>query len=422
MLRKKMLRRLKNGLLRRRLFVYIFGVCILGLVAYFCRSHFACLDAIIDFKVQKECTRYFRNEITGNYCPEMCAGDGITSFTCLAGSSTKWLGNKSGKNLVLSKAKSDDTYETLTWMDREGALHHPNAEEFNNLIRRLVLFNFNKSVPHDQLTNMLQLKSENNQVLFRASQISAWNLIQDSDFLVASLFEDKELFPKVYGSCGTIYFTEYLGQPVRVERGAELTLAGWKMNVKMAVLIMDFIEELEQAKLVMCDIDTGQFGIVDNRMKYGDMTIIFSPYFINRMLRNAKPCINDDDCSYKGCKSACHKHAKICSERQLNSNLQLVCDKVFKGTPSEPGILSWNRTPKALRNMIERCANPQLPKDVDQHRRLAPSTELRNLIYNELANIYETLGMYAIPFILLQTLSFPPFYRKRSVHFGLTCK
>lgn len=42
--------------------------------------------------------------------------------------------------------------------------------------------------------------------------------------------------------------------------------------------------------------------------------------------------------------------------------------------------------------MIERCIDPRQVADIDPKRRLGPSTELRNLIYNELANIYESLA------------------------------
>lgn len=254
----------------------------------------------------------------------------------------KFLGRKEGHTILLNKVKKDETYEVLTWIDKKtGKIHYPTADEFHNLVKRLVMFNFNISLPHDSLANLIQLKNENNHILFRASMSVAWNLIQDNDFLVASLFEDKELFPKVYGFCGSTFFTEFLGEPLRVEIGHPMSLTGWKFNVKMAVLIMDFIEELEQSKpeFIMCDMHMNKFGIVDNRMKYGDMTNLFSTFFINRLLSSSKPCTSDRDCSYRGCKSVCDRDAKICGEKLLNNNLQIVCDKVrqnyytFEGDP-----------------------------------------------------------------------------------------
>lgn len=384
-------RKLKANTVKRKCLVY-FGIFFTSALFFYNFSgSISCLDFVIEYEIGRECSRYFKNEITGDYCTELCAGASMSSFSCYrpsSGQNSKWLGNKSGKMMVVNRAKTEELYSTLYWIDQQGEMNYPNAAEFESLVRRLIASNFNRTLPQDQLNSIIHLKNENNPILFRASQTAAWNLIQDNDYLIASLFEDKELFPRVYGTCGPIFFTEYLGQPVQVERGDELTLVGWKTNIKLAVLILDFIEELEQSKLVMCDIDTSQFGIVDNRMKYGDMTIIFSKYFINRILRSGKSCATDADCSFKGCKSVCHKHTKLCSERQLNNNLQLVCEKVFKGTSSQPGILMWNRTPKVLKQLIERCANPQQPRDIDRRKRLAPSTELRNLIYNELANIY----------------------------------
>lgn len=412
-------RKLKFSALKRR--CYLFGfLTIFTLLIYSFSDKLSCLDLIIDYEISRECSRYFRNEITGNYCPELCAGNSMSNFACLPGHSSKWIGNKSGKLLILNRAQENVFHtESASLKAQFVSNEQPNANDFNNLVRQIITRNFNKTLPQDQLNNLVQLKNEHNQVLFRASQEAAWSLIQDNDYLIATLYEDKELFPRVYGICGSIFFTEHLGQPVRVERGAELTLAGWKTNIKLAVLILDFIEELEQSKLVMCDIDTNHFGIIDNRMKYGDMTIIFSTFFINKILRSEKPCTTDVDCSYKGCKSVCNKHTKTCSERQLNNNLQIVCEKVFKGTTNQPGILYWNRTPKVLKQMVERCVNPQLPRDIHPHKRLAPSTELRNLIYNELANIYETLGKYSTILPENRHLFSIIFPRQRSVQTGL---
>lgn len=393
-MQRMVFRKLKASTTRRRFYVYCGALVVSAFLLYVVSDRISCLDLVIDFELSRDCSRYFKNEITGNYCPELCAGETLSSFSCQPNANLKWLGNKNGKMILLNRATTEE-HNTLSWINKDGELSYPSTVEFENLVKRLISINFNRTISQEQLNAIIHLKNENNPVLFRASQVAAWTLIQDNDYLIASLFEDKELFPRVYGTCGNIFFTEYLGQPVRVERGHELTLAGWKMNIKMAVLILDFIEELEQSKLVMCDIDTDQFGIVDNRMKYGDMKIIFSEHFINRILRNGKSCTDDTDCVYRGCKSVCHKTKRVCLDQQ-NNNLQLVCEKVFKGTTMNPGILLWNRTPKPLRQMVERCANPQQPRDIDRHKHLAPSTELRNLIYNELANIYETLGRYCL--------------------------
>lgn len=240
------------------------------------------------------------------------------------------------------------------------------------------------------MVNLVQLKSESNNVLFRASMNVAWNLIQDNDFLIATLFEDRELFPKIYGFCGSTFFSEFLGEPLKVET-RDMSLMGYKYNVKIAVLIMDYIEELEQARpdFVMCDMRIEKFGIVDNRMKYGDLRHVYSSFFVDRLLSSSKPCFTDADCSFMACKSACDSVTKICTEKLLNNNLQIACERIFNGPP---GILIWERAPTTLRTIIDRCINPTLPADIDTVHRLGPSAELRNLIYNELANIYETLG------------------------------
>lgn len=69
-----------RGLLRKKYHYYFGGFVFIFVVFYAFSQRFSCLDIVLDYKVSKECTKYFRNEITGSLCPELCAGNSISSF------------------------------------------------------------------------------------------------------------------------------------------------------------------------------------------------------------------------------------------------------------------------------------------------------------------------------------------------------
>ncbi len=46
--------------------------------------------------------------------------------------------------------------------------------------------------------------------LTEAAMKNLWALVQDNEYVLAKLYEDYELFPKVYGTCGGLYAVEHL--------------------------------------------------------------------------------------------------------------------------------------------------------------------------------------------------------------------
>lgn len=63
-------------------------------------------------------------------------------------------------------------------------------------------------------------------------------------------------------------------------------------------------------------------------MKYADLKGTYVESYLDAMLGNAKECFQDAHCNYNQCKSVCNMKLKKCMDKQLNNNLQIVCDKV----------------------------------------------------------------------------------------------
>jgi hypothetical protein len=96
---------------------------------------------------------------------------------------------------------------------------------------------------------------------------SSWDLIHSNNYLFGLLYEDKEIYPKIYGTCGTFLISEYL-EPLKHRARFDVDLVDWRNHIKAAILIMDYLEELEANKPIafgFCDMEFKYFGISDNR-------------------------------------------------------------------------------------------------------------------------------------------------------------
>lgn len=203
-------------------------------------------------------------------CPDLCAGNSINSFKCYSGNydyRSRFLAMRGQQNLVVKYAKPDASYEDITWTDSDKKVHYPTQEDYIDIVKRLVLLNYNVTLTPENVNNLIKLKNKNNHILFGSSMKNSWELLQNNDFLLSKLFEDKEIFPQIFGTCGGLYVTEYI-QALDINRNSNSELTNWKNRIKMAVLILDYLEELELTKdlsFIMCDVNPVNFGISDNR-------------------------------------------------------------------------------------------------------------------------------------------------------------
>lgn len=65
-------------------------------------------------------------------------------------------------------------------------------------------------------------------------------------------------------------------------------------------------------------------------LKYHDLSHIHTQDFIDKQTLSGKSCDNNADCAFNLCQSKCDSDRKQCLYKQLNNNLQIVCEKVGK--------------------------------------------------------------------------------------------
>lgn len=95
-----------------------------------------------------------------------------------------------------------------------------------------------------------------------------WRLTQQNDYFMGTVFASQEIFPEVLGSCGPIYALEHL-KPLIPETGhGIMTVSDWKSRIKAAVLIIDYLKELDangHDPVKLCDMRFSSFGISENK-------------------------------------------------------------------------------------------------------------------------------------------------------------
>ncbi|XP_058878522.1 divergent protein kinase domain 1C-like isoform X2 [Acipenser ruthenus] len=85
-------------------------------------------------------------------------------------------------------------------------------------------------------------------------------------------------------------------------------------------------------------------------------------------------CTNDEDCNFFDCFSKCDMQHNRCGAKRINSNLQVICDKMFRHwfSPSLIGSRASLPLQVELQKAVQRCAVPteEYPKNKKDHRTL----------------------------------------------------
>lgn len=156
--------------------------------------------------------------------------------------------------------------EPLAWRDVQGDSHYPTDDEFTRMIQRAAFFRFNTSLPVDKIQALLKFTNGPD----RGKQMNdMWRMIQQNDYIMGIVFAAQEIFPDILGSCGSLYALEYLEPIIRQRRrGINMITSDWRSRIKAAVLILDYLKELDtntQDPIKVCDFRITNFGISGNK-------------------------------------------------------------------------------------------------------------------------------------------------------------
>ncbi|XP_045463671.1 divergent protein kinase domain 1C [Harmonia axyridis] len=360
--------------LSRCIYRYFLLTCILpSIVILYVLFHFKffCLSVHAKQKVDQICKSLHKKDSTGNLCLPLCVKEEINSVSCYSFKSTKRVKFKAewkGTGIIF---KSPTRITPFHWYEN-GKKIYPSEKQFLTALRAVVKNQLNLNLPVNTILRIMKktIHSKDSDVLKQEEIDALSTLVQDNEFLVLSFFHGNDVFPRLIGTCGSHYATEYV-EPLQVTSSLmALTdnVEEWIQRLQMAAQILELLKKLEtdfQEPIHLCDIQLHHFGThkEDESLRYMDLSKIYPKSIINRLFRNLT-CQSDEDCEFYDCRSKCNRFSKTCAQGVTNNNFQVTCEKIFLGwrrsnTLIVPGLLLSEHTPSDLAAVLRHCSNPE---------------------------------------------------------------
>lgn len=293
--------------------------------------------------------------------------------------------------LVFKSVATD--VQPIHWYDN-GVLKYPTEKEFLSTIRTIVKRKLNLTLAYDTAVRLARLKpsyEEKDPIKRRQEMDSLWYLLQDNEYLLSTIFTDKDVFPQLIGTCGPYFAVEYL-EPMPFTSSLFSmgdTQEAWVQRLKFALQILELLDELETSfrePFHLCDIKLDHFAYMSNRkkLKFIDLDAAFPRTVLKSYFEEIESCKSDDDCEFLDCRSTCNRTMQKCDSAIGNNNLQIVCEKIFLGwrlsnTILVPGLLMSQHTPSELAAILRQCSNPD---GVAGKSRRIPDDELRKRLFS----------------------------------------
>ncbi|KAM8782493.1 divergent protein kinase domain 1C [Rhynchonycteris naso] len=171
----------------------------------------------------------------------------------------------------------------------------------------------------------------------RGQLASLWALLQQEEFVLLVTLQglSPHALP-VLGSCGHFYAVEHLvaGSP---RHNTLFPLDGPPRGHAQAVgdialSFLDLVRHFDHDfshRLHLCDVKPENFAIRrDFTVVAIDVDMAFFEPKMKEILK--QNCTGDKDCNFFDCFSKCDLRVNKCGAQRVNSNLQVICDKIFR--------------------------------------------------------------------------------------------
>ncbi|XP_053633445.2 divergent protein kinase domain 1C [Cherax quadricarinatus] len=308
-------------------------------------------------------------------CRELCVADVPSRITCHTfhlNKPTVFTLYGSGKKVIKSVIKPEDQEESIGesaadeeevyWKLKSGNQYFPTKDNLQSMVN-IYISNFvgndiDKAII-SKLLNLSKLYHSETETL--ANHRNFWLLIQDHEFLTSFAFEKLQLFPSVLGTCGTYYAMQHL-EPLTENPMLPFELT-WRKRLWKALDIIKYIRQLETVwtePIHLCDVKHDHFGWNDKgKVMFLDLDSVLPETSLLKTMENTPHCSDNEDCSYFDCKGRCHLKTSKCELKRTNTNLQVICDKIFLGNTeslfSLYGLLVSYEANEELREALELC-------------------------------------------------------------------
>ncbi|XP_014826592.1 PREDICTED: protein FAM69C [Poecilia mexicana] len=311
--------------------------------------------------LQRLCLDFSRGSLSGDLCEDLCVGGLVEYQRCLYYENGKkvmearWRGNRV---ILKSKLENFSSYEPLGLLDYQEA-----GEELSALdvvfyatleVRNSLGLAEEEEEGGGRNGSLSGLWGQNLKLreksYSRADLGSLWALLQQEEYTFLRVLQD--LSPhvaRVLGSCGHFYAVEFLSAGHTWDQnlfsmdeasaprapGQAAGSGGWSSRLmvhRVALSFMDMVQHFDNDfthRLHLCDVKPENFGIRK------DLTVVaidvdmafFEPKMRDILEQN---CSSDDDCNFFDCWSRCEPDRRRCSPHRRNTNLQVICEKIFR--------------------------------------------------------------------------------------------
>ncbi|XP_013770740.1 divergent protein kinase domain 1C isoform X1 [Pundamilia nyererei] len=321
--------------------------------------------------LQRLCLEFSEGSVTGDMCEDLCVLGLVEYKRCLYYENGKkviearWRGSPI---ILKSKLENFSSYEPLGILDYQDAaeelspldvVFYATLEVRNSLGLAEETEDADRGggVNNSSLARLLGKKLKNREMSYsRAELASLWALLQQEEYTFLRVLQDLSTHvAKVLGSCGHFYAVEYLSaghawdqnifslDDVAIsevqDQGEGGDRARWKareMMHRIALSFLDMVWHFDNDfthKLHLCDIKPENFAIrKDLTVSPQVVAIDVDMAFFEPKMRDIleQNCSSDDDCNFFDCSSRCNLSKRRCSPRRSNSNLQVICEKIFR--------------------------------------------------------------------------------------------
>ncbi|KAM9332680.1 divergent protein kinase domain 1C [Pholidichthys leucotaenia] len=359
--------------------------------------------------LQRLCLEFSEGAVTGDMCEDLCVLGLVEYKRCLYYENGKkviearWRGNPV---ILKSKLENFSSYEPLGILDYQDA-----AEELSPLD---VVFYATMEVRNSlglaeddeeeeggrgaasngSLTRLWGQKLKTREQSYsRAELASLWSLLQQEEYTFLRVLQDLSTHvAAVLGSCGHFYAVEFLSAGHAWDQNIfsldEVSSAGpqglpgpaggprgrWsgreRMVHQIALSFLDMVRHFDNDfthKLHLCDIKPENFAIRK------DLTVVaidvdmafFEPKMKDILDQN---CSSDDDCNFFDCSSRCDPIRHRCSRQRRNSNLQVICEKIFRPwfSPTLLGAKAGLPLQVELQRAVQECSETEGGEEEDR--------------------------------------------------------
>ncbi|KAL3860042.1 hypothetical protein ACJMK2_010215 [Sinanodonta woodiana] len=329
------------------------------------------------------CKGYAQGQVTGNICDALCRETGIHFETC-----NNYRGGKKvmivhcgvcqHAQLVRAVLKgqkhnfSENEQLFFNRMDDKQAVKNM-VETTEGLLRNSILFTFGINVTYNTKVLSQLWFSDFDEYVDQLNRPDAswvtiqsiWSLAMQDEYLFMKLHQNFQFVPKLYGSCGMFYLTEFTPPGDNLNSMIYKPPSDWYVRANIALQILEMLRSIEtnlHEPLHLCDIKGENFGIgSDDRVVLVDTDSVFFNSKLMNEIYNIN-CSTHEDCDYFDCRGWCHARTGRCLHKRMNNNLQSVCEEIFLGYfPGYlPGLLHSppENIKQELTDAIYECAFP----------------------------------------------------------------